>query len=77
MSCNAMPCEAGMKSEDFPKLLRSDSEAMAYLSQEEMDKIFDYSYYTKYVDHTFQRLGFIAGGKAKGSKKRPAVASGA
>ena len=63
--------------EDFPKLLRSDPEAVAYLSQEELDKIFDYSYYTKYVDHTFQRLGFIPGGKAAGSNQRPAVASGA
>lgn len=63
--------------EDFPKLLRSDPEAVAYLSQEELDKIFDYSYYTKYVDHTFQRLGFIPGGKAEGSNQRPAVASGA
>ena len=67
--------------EDFPKLLRSDSDALAYLSNEELDDIFDYSYYTKHVDYTFKRLGFDSGeGSKPGAKtrrKRPAVASGA
>ena len=67
---------------DFPDLVRSDSDALAYLSQQELDEIFDYSYYTKHVDYTFQRIGFITGAKARAGaktkvgKKRPAVASG-
>ena len=60
--------------EDFPTLVRADSDATARLTQEELDQIFDYSYYTKHVDYTFQRLGFIKSPKAKDEQKRPAAA---
>ena len=45
--------------EDFRKLIKSDGEALAYLSAGEFDQLFDYSYYTRYVNDTFQRLGFL------------------
>ena len=60
--------------EDFPELVRADSDATARLSQEELDQIFDYSYYTKHIDYTFQRLGFIKSTKTKDEQKRPAAA---
>ncbi len=45
--------------QDFRHLLKSDAEATAYLSVEELEELFDYSYYTRYVDDTFQRLGLL------------------
>ena len=45
--------------QDFRQLLKSDTEATAYLSVEELEELFDYSYYTRYVDDTFQRLGLL------------------
>ena len=45
--------------QDFRQLLKSDAEATAYLSVEELEDLFDYSYYTRYVDDTFQRLGLL------------------
>jgi adenylosuccinate lyase len=44
---------------DFRDLVKSDSEVLAHLSSEELGEVFDYSYYTRYVDDTFQRLGLI------------------
>ena len=46
--------------EDFRDLLKSDADAKAYLSLEDMSRIFDYGYYTRYIDDTFQRIGLIA-----------------
>ena len=48
------------RSEDFRELLKSDAEALAYLSMDDLDKIFDYTYYTRYVDDIFLRLGLSA-----------------
>ena len=45
--------------QDFRQLLKSDAEATAYLSVEELEELFDYSYYTRYVDDTFERLGLL------------------
>ena len=44
---------------DFRDLLKADGEALAHLSTSEMEQIFDYSYYTRYVDDTFQRIGLL------------------
>ena len=44
---------------DFRDLLKSDAEAQSYLSREEMEEIFDYDYYTRYIDDTFQRIGLL------------------
>ena len=45
--------------EDFRQLIKSDEETATYLSQGELDDLFDYGYYTRYVDETFQRLGLM------------------
>ncbi len=47
------------RNEDFRDLIKSDGEVLASLSAEELDEVFDYRYYTRYVDHTFQRIGFL------------------
>ena len=44
---------------DFRDLLRTDRLAGEHLSKKELDEIFDYGYYTRYVDDTFARLGLI------------------
>ncbi len=46
---------------DFRELLKSDQQALTYLSVQELDQIFDYSYYIRYVDDTFRRVGLSAG----------------
>ncbi len=45
--------------EDFRQLIKSDQETATYLSERELDELFDYGYYTRYVDETFQRLGLL------------------
>jgi adenylosuccinate lyase len=45
--------------EDFRQLLKSDHKALAYLSKRDVEDIFDYSYYTRYVDAIFQRIGLL------------------
>ncbi len=45
--------------EDFRELLKSDPEAMTYFSLEDLEQLFDYGYYTRYVDETFQRAGLL------------------
>ena len=44
---------------DFRDLLRSDSQTIKHFSSSELDELFDYGYYTRYVDETFARLGLI------------------
>ena len=44
---------------DFRELLKSDPSVAAYLSPAELENIFDYGYYTRYVDDTFRRLGLL------------------
>ena len=59
---NAMCCWAEMDlpgGSDFRDLLKSDSTVAAYLSPSETDNLFDYGYYTRYVDDTFRRLGLL------------------
>ena len=45
---------------DFRELMRADAAALAYLSVKELDQIFDYGYYVRYVDDIFRRLGLLA-----------------
>ena len=59
---NAMRCWAEMDLPggcDFRDLLKSDSTVAPYLSTSELDSLFDYGYYTRYVDDTFRRLGLM------------------
>ena len=44
---------------DFTGLIKADPDAAGRLSAEELDDIFDYGYYTRHVDYTFQRIGLI------------------
>jgi adenylosuccinate lyase len=46
---------------DFRELLKSDPKALACLSVSEMDDLFDYSFYTRYGDMIFKRLGLLPG----------------
>ena len=45
--------------EDFRHLLKSDPEAVEQLTVNEMDDLFDYGYYTRYIDDNFQRIGLL------------------
>ena len=41
----------------FLNLLKADPEVIATLPQEELESLFDYQYYLRYVDEIFERLG--------------------
>ena len=41
---------------DFRDLLRQESDVITQLG-DELEGLFDYGYYTRYVDQTFQRAG--------------------
>ena len=47
------------RNEDFRVLVKSDEEALAHLSSQELHEIFDYGYYTRYVDEIYRRLGLL------------------
>ena len=44
-------------SKKFITLLKADSEVMAVLSVKELEALFDYNYYLRFVDDVFRRLG--------------------
>jgi adenylosuccinate lyase len=44
---------------DFRALVRSDPRVQALLSPQEVDALFDYGYYIRYVDETFRRGGLV------------------
>ena len=46
-------------SEDFRELLKADADARNRFSPEELEELFDYGYYTRYVDETLQRAGLL------------------
>jgi len=52
---NAMKAWKGNK--DFLKLLKADSGITAMMKEEELEKLFDYQYYLRYIDDIFRRLG--------------------
>ncbi|MCL5959138.1 MAG: adenylosuccinate lyase [Chloroflexi bacterium] len=45
---------------DFITLLKKDDQIGKYLSQSELDQLFDHTYHLKHIDVTFQRLGLVA-----------------
>ncbi|MCH7621646.1 MAG: adenylosuccinate lyase [Chloroflexi bacterium] len=45
--------------EDFRELLKADADARNRFSLEELEELFDYGYYTRYVDETLQRAGLL------------------
>jgi adenylosuccinate lyase len=42
---------------NFLNLLKADPEVTACLPQKELEPLFDYQYYLRYIDDIFQRLG--------------------
>ncbi len=44
---------------DFRELLKSDRTVAVYLTPSELEGLFDYGFYTRYVDDTFRRLGLL------------------
>ena len=44
---------------DFRELLKSDADVTSYLSPDELSGLFDYSYYLRYVEETFRRIGLL------------------
>jgi adenylosuccinate lyase len=52
---NAMKAWKGNR--NFLSLLKADKEVTDCLSVEELENLFDYNYYLKYVDEVFERLG--------------------
>jgi adenylosuccinate lyase len=61
---NAM--KAWEKRKSFLNLLEADRQITARLSKKELNSLFDYGYYLKYVDEVFRRLGLT---KTKRGKK--------
>ena len=44
---------------DFREILRRDAEVTAHLPVPELDELFDYGYYVRYVDDVFHRVGLL------------------
>ncbi len=42
---------------DFLNLLKADAEVANTLPEKELESIFDYQYYLRYIDEIFERLG--------------------
>ena len=42
---------------DFRDLLKTDSDVIEHLSKAELEKLFDYGYYVRFVDEVFERIG--------------------
>ena len=43
--------------QDFRELLRENADITKHLPPDELESIFDYGYYTRYVDESFGRIG--------------------
>lgn len=63
---NAM--KAWKQKTSFLDLLKADPEVTAHLPQEELEPLFDYSYFTKHVDEVLQRLGLTEKKRAKATE---------
>ena len=57
---------------DYLKLLKADKDITAVLPHNELEAIFDYNYYLRYVDDVFKRLGLTeTQWKKKGASGKP------
>ncbi len=63
---NAM--KAWKQRTSFLELLKADPEVKAHLSEKELESLFDYNYFIRYVDKVFQRLGLTEKKRAKAVK---------
>ena len=41
---------------DFRALISSDADVRSFIQEEELTGLFDYNYYTRYVDELFERI---------------------
>ncbi|MBA7504622.1 Adenylosuccinate lyase [subsurface metagenome] len=55
---NAM--KAWQQKKSFLSLLEADNRVTAHLTKAELESLFDYNYYLKYVDSIFERLGLVS-----------------
>ena len=60
---NAM--EAWRERKSFLNLLQADKQITTHLTKDELESVFDYNFFLKYVDSTFERLGLSETKKAK------------
>jgi adenylosuccinate lyase len=56
--------------DDFRQLTREDGAIQAYISDDEMDDLFDYSYYLRFVEETFERVGLQTAKKMSAATTR-------
>ncbi len=54
---NAM--ESWKKGIPFKELVLKDSDIMSYLTEKEVDELFDYSYHVRNIDYIFKRIGIL------------------
>ena len=59
--------------QDFRELLQADPEASEWLTVAELETLFDYRYYTRYVDDTFRRIGLLPAAAAGNDTRSSAV----
>ena len=64
---NAM--KAWEKGKSFLSLLEADRRITAHLSKKELNSLFDYNYYLRYVNTVFERLGLTKTGRGKKAGK--------
>jgi adenylosuccinate lyase len=62
--------KAWQKNRNFLALLKADPEIIAVLPEPELESLFDYQYYLRYVDEIFERLG-LTKAQWKGSIGEP------
>ncbi len=61
---------------DFRDLIRSDPVVSAHLSEAETTGLFDYGYYTRFVDDTFRRVGLLpSAGRSERERESASVGS--
>ncbi len=51
--------EAWNSKENFERIIKRDSEIMDYLTEQEVDELFDYAYHTKNIGYIFERVGLV------------------
>ena len=44
---------------DFREVVRNDSDVIKFLSPADLDALFDYGYYIRYVDKIFEKAGLV------------------
>lgn len=63
VQCNAM--KAWEQKVSFLGLLKGDSEVTAQIAVPELESLFDFNYFLKHIDKTFERLGLVTAKKVK------------